>query len=98
VLFVTLAGAETGRDPGDDSILGAELTARLRAALRAQLPPRHVPGEIIQVPGVSRTLSGKKLEIPDRKILLGTPVAAAADPSALAHPEVPKLLVRGSRL
>jgi acetoacetyl-CoA synthetase len=40
------------------------------------------------VPGVPRTLSGKKLEIPVRKILLGTPVEQAADPSALANPEV----------
>ena len=40
------------------------------------------------VPGIPRTLSGKKLEIPVRKILLGTPVEQAADPSALANPEV----------
>jgi acetoacetyl-CoA synthetase len=37
---------------------------------------------------VPRILSGKKLEIPVRKILLGTPAAEAADPSALANPEV----------
>jgi acetoacetyl-CoA synthetase len=88
VLFVALAGAETGRDRGDDSSLGPELAAKIRAALRAQLSPRHVPDEIIRVPGVPRTLSGKKLEIPVRKILLGTPVTDAADPSALANPEV----------
>jgi acetoacetyl-CoA synthetase len=40
------------------------------------------------VPGIPRTLSGKKLEVPVRKILLGTPVADAADPDALANPEV----------
>ena len=43
---------------------------------------------IIAVPGIPRTLSGKKLEIPVRKILLGTPVAQAADPSALANPDM----------
>jgi acetoacetyl-CoA synthetase len=64
------------------------LTTRLKAALRAELSPRHVPDEIHQVPGVPRTLSGKKLEVPVRKILLGTPVAEAADPDALANPEV----------
>jgi len=37
---------------------------------------------------VPRTLSGKKLEVPVRRILLGTPVAEAADPDALANPEV----------
>jgi acetoacetyl-CoA synthetase len=43
---------------------------------------------------VPRTLSGKKLEIPVRKILLGTPVAEAADLSALANPEVLASYVR----
>jgi acetoacetyl-CoA synthetase len=56
--------------------------------LRSELSPRHVPDEIHQVPGIPRTLSGKKLEVPVRKILLGTPVAEAADPDALANPEV----------
>ncbi|HEY7144056.1 MAG TPA: acetoacetate--CoA ligase [Streptosporangiaceae bacterium] len=68
--------------------LGPELDARIRAELRAQLSPRHVPDEIHQVPGIPRTLSGKKLEVPVRKILQGTPVAAAADPDALPNPEV----------
>jgi acetoacetyl-CoA synthetase len=68
--------------------LDDELAGRIRAELRAQLSPRHVPDEIRQVPGIPRTLSGKKLEVPVRKILLGTPVAAAADPDALANPEV----------
>jgi acetoacetyl-CoA synthetase len=68
--------------------LDEELTGRIRGALRGELSPRHVPDEIHQVPGVPRTLSGKKLEVPVRKILLGTPVAQAADPDALANPEV----------
>ncbi len=64
------------------------LTSRVRSLLRTELSPRHVPDEIHQVPGIPRTLSGKKLEVPVRKILLGTPVAEAADPAALANPEV----------
>jgi acetoacetyl-CoA synthetase len=40
------------------------------------------------VPGIPRTLSGKKLEVPVRKILLGTPVEKAANPDAMANPEV----------
>jgi acetoacetyl-CoA synthetase len=79
VLYVVLA---EGRDLDD------ELTSRIRGALRAELSPRHVPDEMHQVPGIPRTLSGKKLEVPVRKILLGTPVAEAADPDALANPEV----------
>jgi acetoacetyl-CoA synthetase len=72
----------------DGAALDGELTGRIKAALRTALSPRHVPDEIHQVPGIPRTLSGKKLEVPVRKILLGTPVADAADPDALANPEV----------
>jgi acetoacetyl-CoA synthetase len=89
VLFVQLA-------PGQE--LDDDLVRRLRAALRQQLSPRHVPDQIAAVPGVPRTLSGKKLEVPVRKILLGTPVAEAADPSALANPEVLESFTPGSRL
>ena len=79
ILYLVLAD---GRDLDDD------LAGRIKAALRSALSPRHVPDEIHQVPGIPRTLSGKKLEVPVRKILLGTPVADAADPDALANPEV----------
>jgi acetoacetyl-CoA synthetase len=79
ILFVVLAEGQ----PLDDA-----LVARLRSVLRAELSPRHVPDEIHQVPGIPRTLSGKKLEVPVRRILQGTPVVAAADPDALANPEV----------
>jgi acetoacetyl-CoA synthetase len=68
--------------------LDADAIDRIRAALRTALSPRHVPDEIHQVPGIPRTLSGKKLEVPVRKILLGTPVAEAADADALVNPEV----------
>jgi acetoacetyl-CoA synthetase len=74
--------------PAAGTELDEELTGRIRSQLRAALSPRHVPDEIHQVPGIPRTLSGKKLEVPVRKILLGTPVAQAADPDALANPEV----------
>ena len=79
ILYLVLAG---------DKTLDDDLTGRIKAALRAALSPRHVPDEIHQVPGIPRTLSGKKLEVPVRKILLGTPVTDAADPDALANPEV----------
>ena len=74
--------------PAAGGELDDDLAARLRAALRSQLSPRHVPDEIHQVPGIPRTLSGKKLEVPVRKILLGTEPERAADPNALANPEV----------
>ncbi len=68
--------------------LDDDLKNRIRAVLRAQLSPRHVPDEIHQVPGIPRTLSGKKLEVPVRKILHGTDPERAADPNALADPDV----------
>jgi len=68
--------------------LDDELTGRIRSLLRSALSPRHVPDEIHQVPGVPRTLSGKKLEVPVRKILTGTPVGEAADRDSLANPDV----------
>jgi acetoacetyl-CoA synthetase len=78
----------------DGCRLDDELTGRIKAALRAELSPRHAPDEIYQVPAVPRTLSGKKLEVPVRKILLGTPVREAADPDAIANPEVLELFAR----
>ncbi len=74
--------------PADGQALDDALTAKIRSLLRAELSPRHVPDELHQVPGIPRTLSGKKLEVPVRKILQGTPVADAADRDALANPEV----------
>ena len=79
--------------PAAGATLDADLTGQIRAILRAELSPRHVPDEIHQVPGIPRTLSGKKLEVPVRKILQGIPVADAADPDALANPEVLRYFV-----
>jgi acetoacetyl-CoA synthetase len=67
--------------PLDDS-----LRARIRDELRAELSPRHVPDEIIGVGAVPRTLSGKKLEVPVKRILLGLPAEQAASRDALADP------------
>ncbi|MBG0813286.1 acetoacetate--CoA ligase [Planomonospora sp. ID82291] len=79
LLYVTVAeGAQ----------LTGDLVARLRTALRTELSPRHVPDEITEVPGIPRTLSGKKLEVPIRKILLGVPPEQAANLDAVANPEV----------
>jgi acetoacetyl-CoA synthetase len=74
--------------PADGVELSEEVIGRIRAALRSTLSPRHVPDEVRAVPGIPRTLSGKKLEVPVRKMLLGTPVEKAANPDAMANPEV----------
>jgi acetoacetyl-CoA synthetase len=71
----------------DGAALDDELRSRLAGALRRELSPRHVPDEIVQVPAVPRTLSGKKLEVPVKRILTGTPVDEAASRGSLANPE-----------
>ena len=78
LLFVVLAeGAQ----------LDDDLRARVSRALRTNLSPRHVPDRIVAVPAVPRTLSGKKLEMPVKRILSGTPVEVAASQGALMDPE-----------
>jgi acetoacetyl-CoA synthetase len=78
LLFVVLAG---------DGRLDDALRARIAAELRTALSPRHVPDAVFEVPAVPRTLSGKKLEVPVKRILTGTPVDTAAAEGALANPE-----------
>ena len=68
--------------------LDEELRGRIATALRRELSPRHVPDEIREVPGVPRTLSGKKLEVPVKRILSGTDPDVAASRGSLANPEV----------
>jgi acetoacetyl-CoA synthetase len=63
------------------------LRDKIRARLRADYSPRHVPDQIYAVPDVPCTLTGKKMEIPVRKILLGFPLEKAANPSAMANPQ-----------
>lgn len=77
ILFVT---------PRDGVELTSELEARIRAELRSSLSPRHVPDRVVAVPAVPRTLSGKKLEVPVKRILTGTPADLAASRGSLANP------------
>src|SRR6185312_6839104 len=78
LLFVVLADGLTMDDA---------LRKKICRELRTALSPRHVPDEIHQVRAVPRTLSAKKLEVPVKKILTGTPVDQAAARGALANPE-----------
>jgi len=69
---------------------GAELTEELPKEIarrvREQCSPRHVPDEVFQIAEVPRTLSGKVLEVPVKRILMGTPVEKAASRDSLANP------------
>jgi acetoacetyl-CoA synthetase len=63
------------------------LTQRLKRAIRDALSARHVPNEVLQVQAVPRTLSGKKMELPVKKLLLGQPAAKVLNADAMANPE-----------
>ena len=69
---------------------GRELTDATRRKicdqLREQYTPRHVPDRIIQVHDIPTTLTGKKMEVPVRKLLLGVPLERAANVNAMANP------------
>jgi acetoacetyl-CoA synthetase len=69
----------------DGLVLDEALTRRIRDEIRAALSPRHVPSEIVQVQAVPRTLSGKKMELPVKKLLLGADPAQVMNRDAMAN-------------
>jgi acetoacetyl-CoA synthetase len=66
--------------------LDAALVEKLKSAIRTGLSARHVPNDVFQVPEVPRTLTGKKLELPIKKVLLGQPVEKVTNPGAMSNP------------
>lgn len=78
LLFVVLRGAHA---------LDEALSKRLLSAIREQLSARHVPNAVHAIAEVPRTLSGKKLEVPVKKILLGQDPAAALNKDSMANPQ-----------
>src|SRR4051795_6203365 len=77
-LFVVLrAGCE----------LDDDLVKRIRTRVREDASPRHVPNDVIAVKEVPRTLSGKVLELPVKRILMGTPAEQAAARDSLSNPQ-----------
>jgi len=76
-LFVKLA---------DELVLDAALQRKIADRLRRDYTPRHVPDRIVQVPDIPVTLTGKKMEVPVRRILSGVPPDQAANRNAMANP------------
>ncbi len=68
------------------SALDDGLRQRINDAIRQQLSPRFVPDDILQVPEIPRTLSGKKQELPIKKLLLGQPIDKVVNQEAMANP------------
>jgi acetoacetyl-CoA synthetase len=77
ILFVVLR---------DDVTLDDDLAARIKRRIREDCSPRHVPNEVRQIAQVPRTLSGKVLEVPVKRILMGMPPEQAASVDSLADP------------
>jgi acetoacetyl-CoA synthetase len=71
----------------DDAVLSDELVSTIKRRIRSDCSPRHVPDEVRQIAEVPRTLSGKVLEVPVKRILTGTPPSEAASRESLANPE-----------
>jgi len=70
----------------DGATLDDDLRARIGRALRGELSPRHVPDTVEAVPAIPRTLTGKKLELPVKRMLRGADQARVASRDALADP------------
>lgn len=68
-------------------VLDDALRQKIKQQLRSDYSPRHVPDEIIQVEEIPYTISGKKMEAPVKKILLGIPLAKAANKDAMKNPQ-----------
>ncbi|MFJ6139000.1 acetoacetate--CoA ligase [Kitasatospora sp. NPDC092286] len=77
-LFVVLA---------PDATLDDDLIGRIRTTLRTELSPRHVPDEVIAVRGLPHTLTGKRIEVPVKRLLSGTPLEQAVNPGSVDNLE-----------
>lgn len=81
----------------EGSPLDEAMVAELRESIRRQLSPRHLPDRILQLPSVPRTLTGKKMEVPVKRILSGVPPAEAASADAMQDPGALQAVVEIAR-
>jgi acetoacetyl-CoA synthetase len=78
-LFVHLA---------EGAVMDETLRARIKQTIREGLSPRHVPDEIIEVPGIPHTLTGKRIEVPVKRLLQGTALEKAVNPGSVDNLEL----------
>lgn len=78
-LFVVLAAGVT---------LDDALRSKIKEEIRTGASPRHVPDEILQVPAVPHTRTGKKLEVPVKRLLQGAPAEQVVNPATVDSPEL----------
>ncbi|WP_063733065.1 acetoacetate--CoA ligase [Streptomyces sp. RTd22] len=87
-LFVHLAPGAT---------LDEDLLTRIKTTIRTELSPRHVPDEVIEVPGVPHTLTGKRIEVPVKRLLQGTSLDKAVNPGSVDDIDLLKYYERLAR-
>jgi acetoacetyl-CoA synthetase len=73
--------------PAPGHVLDDALRQKIVQTLRTRLTPRHVPDEILEAPGVPHTLSGKRLEVPIKKLISGRPLEKAANIASVDDPD-----------
>ncbi|WP_029136947.1 acetoacetate--CoA ligase [Nakamurella lactea] len=73
--------------PANGFAVDDDLKQKIAATLRTRLTPRHVPDEIVEAPAVPHTLTGKRLEVPIKKMLAGQPLEKAANLAAVDNPD-----------
>jgi len=83
----TAGRASRQTDATEATGIPLELRTRLLDAIRTKLSARHVPNEVFAIGQVPRTLSGKKLEVPVKKILLGHPVEKSVNRDSMGNPQ-----------
>ncbi|MFI1971889.1 acetoacetate--CoA ligase [Streptomyces cinnamoneus] len=71
-----------------DATLDDELLDRIKSTIRRRLSPRHVPDEVIEVPAIPHTLTGKRIEVPVKRLLQGTPLEKAVNPGSVDNVEL----------
>jgi len=81
----------------DDRKLDAAIESRIRAQIRNEYSPRHVPDRIFEVKAIPYTLTGKKMEVPVRRILMGVAVEKAANRAAMANVEALDFFIEYAR-
>jgi acetoacetyl-CoA synthetase len=74
--------------PAEGVDLDEALIRRIRDTIRAELSPRHVPDEIVEAPGVPHTLTGKRLEVPIKRLFQGVPPERAANLGTVDVPDL----------
>ena len=77
--------------------LNEVLKGKIKTQIRSALSPRHVPDDIYAIADVPRTLNGKKLEVPVKKILTGVPVEKAVNVDSMGNPESIQFFVEFAR-